>query len=201
MKPVAVIIGLLASFSLIQAQERLSREEALKFAFSACSDLKQMQGTPIPTDPDVKRPVVLREGDYGAMLLPETKLTADTIAHTGKDATPIGQLWLHKLAPLNDGSVVNEVQLQMISVNSPEGLVTAPLCALGAGRNADGKLELLVFGKSKAPVLRAPLKEIQSAQDNPIELSAERNDNGALLTVRILGKYEAQFMVTDPELY
>jgi hypothetical protein len=32
-------------------------------------------------------------------------------------------------------------------------------------------------------------------------MTAERKDNGGLLTLRFVGKYEASFMVTDPELY
>jgi hypothetical protein len=201
MKSVAIVIGLLASSLFCQAQDRLPREEALKYAFAACTDLKQLQNTPIATDPDVKLPVVCREGEYGAMVLPETKLSAENLAKVGKEVKSIGQLWLHKLAPLTEGTVVKESQLRVVSVNSPEGSLSVPLCALGICRNADGKLELQVFGKEKTPVLRAPVKEIQATQEYPVELAAERRDDGGLLTVRILGKYEANFMVTDPELY
>ena len=38
-----------------------------------------------------------------------------------------------------------------------------------------------------------------AAQENPIEISAERKDEGGLVTLRLVGKYEASFMVTEPE--
>ena len=58
------------------AQDKLPREQALKYALVASGNLKEMLNTPIPTDPDVKRVVVVRDGDYGGMLLPEAKLSA-----------------------------------------------------------------------------------------------------------------------------
>ena len=191
----------LAAFTTIQAQEQLSRQEALKYAFIVSANLPAMLKTPIPTDPDVKRPVAARDGDYGAMVLPETKLTAGVFAKAGKEAAPVGQLWLLKLVPLMDGQPAPASKLKMVEASGDEGQATVPCCALGVRKAADGGLELLVFGKDKEPVLRAPIQTISSQQENPIEMTAERKDNGGLLTLRFVGKYEASFMVTDPELY
>jgi hypothetical protein len=201
MKSTLILTTLLASLSLAQAQERLPREEALKYAFIACVDLKQMQSTPIPTDPDVKRPVSVRDEDYGAMLLPESKLTADTLAKAGQEVTPIGQLWLHKLAPLFDGRVVPQTKLQLVTLSREGQSATVVLCALGVRKDANNNLELLLYGKDKEPVMRVPLKSLSKPQEHPLDLAAERRDDGGLLTLRILGQYEADFMVTDPERY
>jgi hypothetical protein len=186
---------------LANAQERLSREEALKLAFLVSADLTQLQSTPIPTDPDVKRPVVVHDEDYGGMVLPETKLSLNVLGKANATVTPIGQLWLHKLAPLCDGQVTPEAKLRMVSVNRDEGPVKVPLCALGVTRNPSGNLELLVFGKDSEPLLRVPLRAISTTQENPLEIGAERKSDGGLITLKILGRYEAEFMVTDPERY
>jgi hypothetical protein len=201
MKKWIITMALLTACNLTQAQERLSRAESLKYAFWISLDLKQLQSTPIPTDPDVKRPVALADGDYGAMVLPEAKLTTEVLAKVGKEVVPIGQLWLHKLVPLLDGLKIQESQLQMITVRVEDREAIVPCCALGMRRNGDGQLELLVFGKGKEPVIRARLKDINAAQENPLELTAERQEDGGLLTVKLLGKMEANFRVTDPELY
>ena len=68
-------------------------------------------------------------------------------------------------------------------------------------KSADGKLELLIYGKEKEPIVKVPMKATTSsaAQENPIEISAERKDEGGLVTLRLVGKYEASFMVTEPE--
>ena len=196
-----VIAALLCSLSLVNAQERLSREDSLKIAFLLSVDLAQLQNTPIPTDPDVKRPVAIRDEDYGGMVLPETKLSVNVLSNAGAGVTPIGQLWLHKLVPLCGSEAAPEAKLRMATVNRSEGSVRVPQCALGVTRNASGSLELLVFGNDKEPLLRAPLKAISASQENPIEIAAERRSDGGLITLKILGRYEAEFMVTDPERY
>jgi hypothetical protein len=65
----------------------------------------------------------------------------------------------------------------------------------------EDELELLVYGKDKEPVIRAPLHAISRQEEDPIAMSAERKDDGGHLTLRFLGKYEATFIVTDPEQY
>ncbi len=193
----AFIAGLTAA----QAQEQLPRQEALKYAFIVSADLPAMLKTPIPTDPDVKRPVALRDGDYGGMVLPESKLRAEVFAKAGKEAAPVGQFWLYKLVPMADGQPVPAGKLRMVEVRSEEAQATVPCCALGVRKDAEGGLELLVYGKDKEPVLRAPMRAISRQQDEPVDMSGERKDEGGLVTLRFLGKYEASFMVTDPDRY
>jgi hypothetical protein len=191
--------ALIAGFTTVQAQEQLPRQEALKYAFIVSADLPAMLKTPIPTDPDVKRPIALRDGDYGGMVLPESKLSAEVFSKAGKDVAPVGQLWLLKLVPVSDGQPVPASKLRLVEASSDEGKATVPCCALGVRKDASGVLELLVFGKDKEPVVRAPMRTISRQQDDPIEMSAERKDDGGHVTLRFLGKYEATFMVTDPE--
>ena len=191
--------ALIAGLAAAQAQEQLSRQDALKYAFIVCANLPAMLKTPIPTDPDVKRPVALRDGDYGGMVLPETKLSADVFSRAGKDVTPVGQLWLLKLVPMNDGQPVPANKLRLVETSSEEGQATVPCCALGVRKDGSGGLELLVFGQDKEPVLRAPIHAISRQQEAPIEMAAERKEEGGVVTLRFLGKYEASFMVTDPD--
>jgi len=201
MKTTTIAAVLLTGVLAVQAQERLPREEALKYAFIVSANLKEMLNTPIPTDPDVKRPVALRDGDYGGMVLPEAKLTAEKLAKAGTEVVPVGQLWLHKLAPLVGGQVALPSKLHKVhlSVGDQEG--DAVCCALGVKKSGDEGLELLVFGKDKEPLAKAPMKAISATQENPIEMSSERQDDRGVIVLKLLGKYEARFDVTDPDQY
>ena len=201
MKHTLIAAVLLTGLLAVQAQERLFREEALKYAFAISADLKEMLKTPIPTDPDVKRPVALRDADHGGMILPEAKLSADTFANAGKEVKPVGQLWLVKLAPMNEGEVVSKAKLRIVHVRAGDQEADAVCCALGVCKNADRGLELLVYGKDKEPLTRVPMKSISGPQENPIEMSCERLDSKALVTLKFLGKYEVTFSVTEPEEY
>ena len=197
MKRIIIAAVLLTGLLAVQAQEKMSREETLQVAFFTSLDLKAMLATPIPTDPDVKRPVAIKDGDFGGMALPEAKLSADTFANAGKEAKSVGQLWLRGLAPMNAGEVVPGSKLRTVHVNAMGQEADAVCCALGVCKDANGALELLVYGKDKEPVTRTPLKSISGQQENPIEMSAERKDDSGVLTLKFLGKYEATFSVTE----
>jgi hypothetical protein len=200
MKRIILSLLLMANVHGLQAQEAVAREDALKYAFSAALDLKQMLGTPIPTDPDVKRPAVVKDGEYGGMILPETKLSAAVLEKSGKEVVPVGQLWLHKLAPLVDGQVTSQSKLLIARVQLPEGEASGPVLTLALQKKADGTAELLVYGKDKEPLFRVPAKSI-SGQDNGLEFAAERRNDSGSLTLKIAGKYEASFAVTDPDRF
>jgi hypothetical protein len=199
MKRTIIAASLLTGLLAVQAQERLSREEALKYAFFTSVDLNEMLKTPIPTDPDVKRPVAMKDADHGGMVLPEAKLNADTFANAGKEVKSVGQLWLVKLAPMNGEAVVSKAKLRTVHVRAGDQEADAVCCALGVCKTANRGLELLIYGKEKEPLTRVPMKSISGQQDNPIEMSGERQDNKGLVTLKFLGKYEATFSVTEPE--
>jgi hypothetical protein len=199
MKHTLLTLTLLSTLALASAQEKLSREESLRYAFVLAGDLKQLQATPIPTDVDVKQPVAVRDGDFGGMVLPEAKLTTDAIAKAGEKVVPIGQVWLLKLTPMQDGDAVGASKLRMVTLTHEGDQVKVAQCALGVQRNGSGSLELLVFGKDKEPVVRVPLKTMDAKQDVPIDLSAERESDSGKVTLKILGKYTATISVTALE--
>jgi hypothetical protein len=197
MKRILITLTLASTLQMLTAQERLPRDEALKYAALAGADAKQLLGTPIPTRVDLEQPVALKDGEYGGMVLPELKLTAEAITRAGDKVVPLGQLWLLKLTPMRDGEATSSDQLRLATVKHGDTEVTLPQCALGAQRNKSGGLELLVFGKAKEPILKVPMKSIDTKQESPIELDAERNSDSADITVKILGKYEATLKVTE----
>lgn len=195
MKQTILLTVLLAGLATAHAQQNAPREAALKAAFMLSADLKVMLGTPIPTDPDVKRPVALHEGERGGLVLPECKLSVETLAKVGKDVVPVGQLWLRGVSPQVTGQSPKPDDMLSVTVGAGDKNASVYLCALGVRKDAEGKLELLIYGKGKEPVLHLPLKAISATQENPIEISGEPEGNGARITLRILGKQEATFSV------
>jgi hypothetical protein len=88
-------------------------------------------------------------------------------------------------------------KLKKVHVNAGDAEADAVVCALAVVKQGD-KVQLLVFGKGKEPVLTVPLKEASVQQENPVEFTAERESDGGLITLKIGGKYEGSFKVTDP---
>ena len=200
MKRILITVSLLTSLQLVSAQEKLSRDEVLPYGKAVSADAKQLNGTPIATDVDAEKPVVMKDGEYGSMVLPQKELKAETIAKAGETAVPIGQLWLQKLTPMKNGEAIAKDSLRLVTVRAEGEEATAPQCALAVRRNSAGKLELLVYGKSKEPVLIVALKPLDVIQSMPLDLSAEREGDEGKLTLKILGKYQATMSVTELEL-
>lgn len=198
------IVVLLTGFTAAatQAQERLPQAEALRYADLVGSVQAELRTAPaVAPALDLKQPVAVRDGDYGLMVLPAAKLSSDTLAQAGTEVVPIGQLWLLNLAPLVDEQVVAAYKLQMVTVSGSEGSATLPCCNLGVRRTAGGTLELLVFGKGKEPLLKTALRSAASGQTSPLDLAVERESDRGSVTVKLAGKYAANFAVTDPQLF
>lgn len=196
MRAILAAMLFLVGFSLAQGQEALPRDEALKAAFQLCRDLPKMLDTPIPTDPDVKRLVGVHGDNRGLLILPESKLGLEAVAQAGPEAVSIGQLWLLKIVPVVGGQPAKADQLQMVTVSGDQENAAVALCALGVRQGAEGQPELLVYGKDKEPLLHVVLTPISDKQENPIEVSAEQQGDGAMLTLKILGKYSASLAVS-----
>jgi len=190
-------VTLLAAGIGAGAQEILPREEALRYALLAALNEPSQTQAPFQVDIDIKRPVAGYDGDYGAMVLPETKLTAKTFEQVGTSVVPVGQLWLKKLTPMEGGSAIEVSRLQMVSIWVDGENHSVPVCHLGVTKLASGALELGIYGKGKEPMLRVPMKPIQKTQALPIELSAEREYDSGKVTLRFAGRYEATFSLTE----
>lgn len=199
----STLAALFAAVSVItlQAQDRLPHDEARRLADLVGTAQTELKGTPATSTVDLKQPVAVRDGEYGLMVLPAQKLSADTVAKAGTDMVPVGQLWLHKLAPLVDGQAITGSKLNLVSVSGGGGSATVPCCNLAVRKTASGELELAMFGKGKEPIATAPLKAITSSQAAPLDLDVERESDCGRVTVKVAGKYAAVIRVTDPELY
>lgn len=200
MKRTIVALGLLAALHSSFAQEKLSLEDSLPYARTVSADTRQLNGTPLATEVDADQPVVITDDPYGGMVLPQKNLKVEAIAQAGETAVPVGQLWLRRLTPMNEGEPVAQDRLRLVTVRSQGEEVTAPQCALGVRRNAGGKLELLVYGKGREPVLTVALKPLDATQSAPLDLEAERDGDAGKLTLKILGKYQATMSVTELDI-
>ncbi|MCK6498744.1 MAG: hypothetical protein L6Q38_04615 [Nitrospira sp.] len=189
--------ALIAPALTAQSQEFLPREEALRYAMVAALHEPTNTQAPIRVDADLKRPVVGHDGDYGVMILPETKLNAATLEKAGRDVVPIGQLWLRKLTPMANGSAVDASDLQLVRVWHEGQEARVPFCLLGVRRTEAGPLELVVYGRGAKPIVQSTLAKSTRNQSLPIELTAERESESGRLTLHLVGQYSATLSVTE----
>jgi hypothetical protein len=134
------------------------------------------------------------------MVLPQKNLKTVGLASVGDAIVPIGQLWLYNLTPMREGQAVGSEKLRLVKVSADGETATVPQCALGVRKSRAGALELVIFGKSKEPLLTVPLKTVEAKQQLPIDLDAQRESDSGRITLKILGKYQATFDVTALDL-
>ena len=92
MKQITIALTLLLGISLAPAQERVSPEQALRLAKLVGADTNQLKGTPLVTSVDLEKPVAMRDGEFGGMVLPQAKLSEEVLAKAGEQTVAIGQL-------------------------------------------------------------------------------------------------------------
>jgi hypothetical protein len=198
MKRCLILLSAIASIASAFCQEKLPREVSLQYVSILTNYTKEIRSTPIPTHPDFTKPVAVRYEGCGGMVLPETKLSAETFTKVGSEVTSVGQLWMANLSPVNGDKIVPLTKLHMVRITHDDRDVDAACCALGV-RKATGGLELLIYGKSTTPVLSVPLKAISGSQPDPIDMIAERSGDNGTITLSFAGKYQASFKVRMPE--
>ena len=193
-RPLILSVLILCAVS-IQAQESVPREDALKASLAAWSSLEKLENAPFIIDADIKAPSVLKAGERGALIIPETKL-ADAIKKAGREASPLGYLWLKGLSPGIDGKAVPSSKLRTSTIKAGEREMVLPLYLLGIRKTPQDGLELLIFGRDREPLRAIPLKQSPGKQDLPIELSGVKNGNEtADLVLNVVGEYQARITV------
>lgn len=187
---------MMASLTLV-AQEIFPHREAVRIATYLNFDLSLFKNSPIPSDADVKRAVGVRSGEYVGLIVPECKLSAESFDNIGNKIIPVGQVWFHKITFLKDGEPTGLDKMQICPFTYRDTETKVALCLLGVKKKDNGDLELLVYGKEKTPLIVLPLKKAETKQEFPIEADAEISGSYATVTLKIVGKYQANFQVTE----
>lgn len=200
MKKTLLLLSLISVASSMCAQELLSRDETKQYADLTHRDPKLLEKTPIKITADLDKAIAAREGEYGGMVVPDRGLTAEALAKVEGNVLPVGEIWMLHLGPMADGRLIDEKKLNIITLDSGSTSVKVPLCVAGV-RKTNDKLELVVYGKDKEPILCQPLKSISAKQTLPIEMDAEKGSEGGKITLKLLGKYQATLEVTELQLY
>jgi len=196
-----VLALFLALGSLAQAQEAIPLEEAQKAARMLVSAVGTPRDLPFAVEADIERPAGLKGGEAGVLVLPDRKLTAETVASAGQTFVPVGQLWSLKATLAADGRGFAGDRLRLVTVGDGERVRQVQFFLLGVVKNQQGALELGVFGQGAEPLCRVALQKAGAGrQDFPLELTgAKTGEQSARLTLRVLGQYTADLDVIVSE--
>jgi hypothetical protein len=178
-----------------RAQEKIPQEKIQSVARKLLEQLGDIQEAQVKIVANPDRGDGIKSGEVAALVLPDKNLTLALLEKLGSEIVPVGQLYFKALAPAKEGKATPIDKLRTLTVNDNGVDLTIPICLLGA-RKRDDRVELVVFGNEKTPLIQVALRKADGSQDMPIELSAEKQDEeSAGLTLSILGKFKATFVV------
>jgi hypothetical protein len=194
MKSLALLFGLAAFTHAVRAQEVIAYEEALKIADKLSAVPTEASDQPFTIDVDRTKPVGLKGGDAGLVILPDKHLNADLLANLGKEIAPVAQVWTYRVNLANNGIAVENAKLRTITVGEGDKTKDIQLFLVGVTKTEQAGAELVVYGKGKEPVFRTPLtKGTGSTQGFPIEISGRQTGEGtAALTLTLAGQLTAE---------
>lgn len=188
---------LLAAGSLLGGdQQRLPREEAVRYARICVEGLGDLADAQVRVRAEVDRACAVRGEGGGAMAVPDAKLTPDALAKLGKDTVPVGQLWLRKWTVVVDGKAAPRGKLRIATIRIEDKDRPMPLLLLGMRHGSKGP-ELVAFGADRQPLVVVPLERSDTVQETPVDLEWRRGENDIdELTVQIAGRYRGTLRIT-----
>jgi hypothetical protein len=194
MKQSFAMLQVLLLTGLVSAQEPLPADKvqnAVRIVTAAVAELKDLQ---IKLDLNAPKSTGFKRGDDIAVLvIPDRSLTAESLAKTGAELVPVGQLWLRGVVMFGHGEALRRDKLRYVTVRGKESESRLQLYLLGARREGKG-LELVVYAKDSKPLLVIPMESIDSTQEFPIELTGkgerDKEDSTALI-LNVAGKSRA----------
>lgn len=196
-KSLVLALALLSLARVAAAQEIIDSEEAQKIAQKLATVSTASSDQPFTIDIDIQRPVGLKGGEAGLIILPDKHFSAETLAGASKSVTPVGQLWMYKINLASSGLGVDKGKLRTFTVGEGDKSRDVQLFLLGVAKTEQGATELVVYAKGGEAVLHAPLnKHFAAKKEVAIDLSGRKTgDESAALTVEFFGEYAADLAV------
>jgi len=190
-------LALLSLACIASAQETIEPEEAQKIAQKLATVSTASSDQPFTIDIDVQKPVGLKGGEAGLIILPDKRFSADSLANAGKTVTPVGQLWMYKVNLASNGLGVDKGKLRTFTVGDGDKSRDVQLFLLGVAKTEQGGTELVVYAKDGEAVLHAPLnKHFAAKKEVAIDVSGRKTgEESAALTLDFFGEYAADLAV------
>ena len=175
--------------------QRIEDEKAGKFAALFAQASGSLTDLPVRVEADLKHARGVMAKGRGALVVPDRRLSVETLKAVDKAILPVGVLYLRLVTPVVAGQTVAPDQHRVIEVNDGNNTVAVAVLPLAAARLAD-RLVLLVYTGAKSPPIVTSLVETDAQSDWPLEIEARpAAEDRADLILTFLGRYRASIQV------
>lgn len=176
-KPLLILLATLTTLTHA-AVERVPLEEAQKGTLILNNALGELNDAPFKLEVNAFKPCAIKgDGKAAALVVPAYSLTERIKDARPKTAIPAGQLWLHKLVPVVNGSAAAKDTLRQVTIKTDESESEVSMFHLAFERFGDGG-KLQIIGRGRQPIVEVLLKPMKVSQETPIELEVKPNADG-----------------------
>ncbi len=202
----AIFTPVLALASMVtvacaQEIEPVAQDHAIAIARKLTTTLGTPADAPIATEVDVEKATGIKGGSKAGLLaMPDKRLSAESLAATGKDPVAVGHLWMRLVVPSVGNAAPAPDKLRTLTISDGQEDAKVELYYLAATKSEKGELELSLLCKDKTPLVKVPLvKTDAAANSTPIALAGHKEgENTGVLVVTVFGTYKADITVTKP---
>ncbi len=183
----------LTAFAAGKSVEPISADKAELIARRLVLALGTPADAPFASVVDPAKASGLKAGHGGLIFVPETNLTAETVASAGKEPVALGQLWMLKVSITPGDVAPAAAKLRNIEVAAGELKRSVQMYFVTVAKNDTGALELSFFAKEKEALVKVLLAKTDAvANEIPVGLTGrQEGEYTGVLVMTIFGSYKA----------
>lgn len=198
MRTIFTILAVTIATSFAAEVETIESDAAGKIARVILAQYGVPADAPFVNELDTEKVAGIKGGERGAIVIPDKKLTVESLTAATEKSTPIGQLWMHKVVPSINGSAADAAKLRTVKIAGDEGSKSVEVYYLSVSKNATGTLDLALTSAGKEPLIKVPLVKTDAASATaPLAVSAHKEgENTGVLVLSVFGNYKADVGIT-----
>ncbi len=200
MKTLLTLLALATATAVAADIEPIPAEELGKVARKIISQYGTPADAPMVVDVNLDKAAGIKGGQAGLIVMPDKKLTAESLLAFTEKPTPVGLLWMHKIVPSVASAAPAASKLRTVEFGEGENRKAVEVYYLSVAKTASGALELALTVRDKEPLVKVPLVKTDAAvTDAPFAVSGQKEgDNTGVLVLSIFGSHKADIPLIKP---
>lgn len=198
MKSIFTILAVTITTTFAVEIEPIPSEEVGKVARKIISQYGVPADAPMATEVDTEKAVGIKGGQAGLVVMPDKKLTAESLGAATEKPAAIGQLWMHKVVPVVSGTAPAAAKLRTVEFGENENRKSVEVYYLSVSKTSAGSLEMALTGRDKEPLVKVPLVKTDAAASTvPMAVTASKEgEHTGVLVLSLFGSYKADISIT-----
>lgn len=194
---IAALIACIVGLPVLKADDvkQIDPEHLKPISKLLLEETAKLKELPVKVAHDPEHGVGIEGEKRHLMVVPDAKLTAESIAAVKGNVLPVGTLFLNRVTIVVAGEGLAQDKHRTVEIAAKNEKVTVKVMQMAIAK-VEGQLVLLVYAGGTTPALVTPLVEVKESQAAPVALDGRTADNkGIELVLTLHGRYRATIPV------